>query len=192
MYYHYAILLLFRPFIKMEIIGSGVSPRDVCGQAAEAISALIKSYSQLYTLQRTPSFVPYFVLTSCIAHVVAYGNSRVGPEHLRQGIAHLQEMTSCHRFASRALDILYFLIDHWKVDLKVEEHGEEADYKNMCRPLSTSLNLFCPNVTSADIGNGIGPVKASDNPLFWPFPLQGKPILDTNTLMANGFKVLQS
>ncbi|EJT79914.1 hypothetical protein GGTG_04996 [Gaeumannomyces tritici R3-111a-1] len=69
MYYHFAILLLFRPLIKLRIIGSSVSPRDVCLQAAEAISSLLRSYSQLYTLRRTPSFVPYFVLTSSIMHL---------------------------------------------------------------------------------------------------------------------------
>lgn len=69
MYYHFAILLLFRPLIKLRIIGSSVSPRDVCLQAAEAITSLLRSYSQLYTLRRTPSFVPYFVLTSSIMHL---------------------------------------------------------------------------------------------------------------------------
>lgn len=66
MYYHFAILLLFRPLIKLRIIGSSVTPRDVCAQAAEAIQGLCRSYSQLYTLRRTPSFVPYFVLTAAI------------------------------------------------------------------------------------------------------------------------------
>ncbi|KAL5906793.1 hypothetical protein ACKVV1_011197 [Pyricularia oryzae] len=69
MYYHFAILLLFRPLIKLRIIGSSVTPRDVCAQAADAISGLLRSYSQLYTLRRTPSFVPYFVLTSAIMHL---------------------------------------------------------------------------------------------------------------------------
>lgn len=69
MYYHFAILLLFRPFIKLKILGSKVSPRDVCSQAADAIQGLLRSYSQLYTLRRTPSFVPYFVLTSAIMHM---------------------------------------------------------------------------------------------------------------------------
>ncbi|KAH9897124.1 fungal-specific transcription factor domain-containing protein [Xylariomycetidae sp. FL2044] len=69
MYYHFAILLLFRPLIKLRIIGSSILPRDVCVQAADAIQGLLRSYSQLYTLQRTPSFVPYFVLTSCIMHL---------------------------------------------------------------------------------------------------------------------------
>ncbi|KAJ0123814.1 hypothetical protein J7T55_012284 [Diaporthe amygdali] len=69
MYYHFAILLLFRPLIKLRIVGSGMLPRDVCSQAADAIQGLSRSYSQLYTLRRTPSFVPYFVLTSSIMHL---------------------------------------------------------------------------------------------------------------------------
>ncbi|KAK6214101.1 hypothetical protein LQW54_004703 [Pestalotiopsis sp. IQ-011] len=73
MYYHFAILLLFRPLIKLRIIGSSVTPRDVCAQAADAIQGLSKSYSQLYTLRRTPSFVPYFVLTAAIMHLAVGG-----------------------------------------------------------------------------------------------------------------------
>lgn len=75
MYYHFAILLLFRPLIKLRIVGSKVSPRDVCSQAADAIQGLLRSYSQLYTLRRTPSFVPYFVLTSAIMHMAIAASS---------------------------------------------------------------------------------------------------------------------
>ncbi|KAB5549403.1 hypothetical protein GE09DRAFT_1126267 [Coniochaeta sp. 2T2.1] len=45
MYYKFAILLLFQPFIKLRIIDSIVSPTDVCSQAADAIQALSRSYS---------------------------------------------------------------------------------------------------------------------------------------------------
>ncbi|KAI2627165.1 hypothetical protein GGS21DRAFT_256503 [Xylaria nigripes] len=69
MYYHFAILLLFRPLIKLRIIGSAILPRDVCSQAADAIQGLLHSYSQLYSLRRTPCFVPYFLLTSSIMHL---------------------------------------------------------------------------------------------------------------------------
>ena len=69
MYYHFAILLLFRPLIKLRIAGSRIVPRNVCSQAADAIQSLLRSYSNLYTLKRTPSFVPYFVLTSSIMHL---------------------------------------------------------------------------------------------------------------------------
>ncbi|KAH8742609.1 fungal-specific transcription factor [Diaporthe sp. PMI_573] len=69
MYYHFATLLLFRPLIKLRIKKSKFLPRDVCASAANAIQALTKSYSHLYTLQRTPSFVPYFILASSIVHL---------------------------------------------------------------------------------------------------------------------------
>ncbi|KAI0020035.1 nitrogen assimilation transcription factor nirA [Xylariomycetidae sp. FL0641] len=78
MYYHFAILLLFRPLIKLRIIGSSILPRDVCAQAADAIQGLLRSYSQLYTLRRTPSFVPYFVLTSSIMHLAVGASDSQG------------------------------------------------------------------------------------------------------------------
>ncbi|CZR70072.1 related to nitrate assimilation regulatory protein nirA [Phialocephala subalpina] len=191
MYYHSAILLLFRPFIKLDIIGSGVSPRDMCLQAADAITALVNSYSNLYTLRRTPSFVPYFVCTSSIAHLIGYGNGIRGPEHLRQGVADLRDMSSCHGFANRALEIVQFLCRHWEVDTVFDDEGEET--KDICRPKSTSLNLFCPNISSFNMMTGLGPptVDQGDNPLFWPFPLQGRPLLEVGKqLEISGFKVL--
>jgi hypothetical protein len=188
MHYHFAILLLFRPFIKLDIVGSGVAPRDVCAQASDAISALVKSYTQLYTLRRTPSFVPYFVLNSSITHLVTLGNSRPGPEQLRQGLADLKEMTNCHAFAVRALDILRFLVRYWKAKgLNPEESEEFDDIKSLCRPRSKSLNQFCPNVSSPDITSGIGQPKQDETPLFCPFPLQGRPLLDVSALGDTGF-----
>ncbi|KAH6976627.1 fungal-specific transcription factor domain-containing protein, partial [Ilyonectria destructans] len=42
MYYHFAILLLFKPLIKLRIIGSELSPREICVQAAVAIQTLLR------------------------------------------------------------------------------------------------------------------------------------------------------
>lgn len=192
MYYHYAILLLFRPFMKLDIIESGVSPKDVCNQAAEAISALVNSYSQLYTLRRTPSFVPYFVLTSSIAHAVTMGLDDTGPAALERGVRYLKEMTGCHGFAKRGLDILYYFIGHWKIDFQLEDSpGRSEDYKEVCKPKSTSMNLFCPNIASVDAINGISRVKMGENPIFWAYPLQGRPLLDVGeNLEGAGFRLL--
>ena len=192
MYYHYAILLLFQPFIKVDILRSGISPREVCSQAAQAISALVNSYSQLYTLRRTPSFVPYFVLASSIAHLVTVGNSRSGPELLLQSATDLKEMTSCHGFAICALDIIYFLSRHWAIDVTFNEENEERDPKSICLPSADSMNQFCPNIASTDLVNGIGPVGENENPLFWTFPLQGRPVMQPGNLFKAGFKILES
>ncbi|TVY91936.1 Nitrogen assimilation transcription factor [Lachnellula willkommii] len=196
MYYHFAILLLFRPFIKLDIIGSGLSPRNVCSQAAEAITTLVNSYSKLYTLRRTPSFVPCFVLTSSIAHVVTLGTTKVGRELLQQGIQDLREMQTCHGFAVRALDILHYLISAWEVDfaMKAESLEEELKFKqnprSLCRASASSMNQFCPNVQGVD--STLGPVKQDENPLFWPFPLQGTPLLNIGAeLESSGFRMLE-
>jgi len=248
MYYHFAILLLFRPLIKLRIIGSSISPRDVCSQAADAISGLLRSYSQLYTLRRTPSFVPYFVLTSSIMHLAIgatlsgeqkqsgesestqSGQSsqpgrppKIGPrvvEAITRGIADLTEMAPCHFFAEQALNILRFLAKKWNIEVDITPTEEErqirhggADFDQSTRPITSSLNFFSPNVGNSDFncdwGESIKPgrntdqrpgtrgehieetASAMENPLFWPFPMQGRPMLPTGEeLEKAGFELL--
>lgn len=265
MYYHFAILLLFRPLIKLRIIGSGISPRDVCSQAADAIQGLARSYSQLYTLRRTPSFVPYFVLTSSIMHLAIVAsetpssrrsgdgsNDSDGPDSssvqdkprraklgeevtkaINQGIEDLTEMAPCHHFAEQALNILRYLAKKWDIDIDIdisrnlaEEKEDEGKHPKVedasggserekwmkdpdygTRPVTSSLNFFAPNVRQQDfistfgsampapIGSSSPPLartgEAMENPLFWPFPMQGRPMLPTgNMLNEAGFELL--
>ncbi|KAM5347200.1 hypothetical protein ACJ41O_010205 [Fusarium nematophilum] len=228
MYYHFAILLLFRPLIKLRIIGSKVAPRDVCSQAADAIQGLLRSYSQLYTLRRTPSFVPYFVLTSVIMHLAigatTFKSSSEDPtpedmekavkidphvsESITQGIADLTEMAPCHHFAEQALNILRYLAQKW--DIEVGMTGDKLtaeEYDRLVKPHTGSLNFFAPSIREGDImcqwGTGrflaggedkSGIQKTGDsmeNPLFWPFPMQGRPILPSGKeLEQAGFAII--
>lgn len=246
MYYHFAILLLFRPLLKLRIIGSKISPRDVCSQAADAICGLLRSYSQLYTLRRTPSFVPYFVLTSSIIHLAIAathtgssepvdGNNPGGgetkpnlppqvSETLSRGIADLTEMTPCHHFAEQALNILRYLAKKWNIDVEIKTTAGEVHaqvelphHTEATRPVTSSLNFFAPNFIESDFncnwgegsgsggggggGRGVeaGPapsdpnqvVDAMENPLFWPFPMQGRPMLPTGSkLKEAGFEFI--
>jgi hypothetical protein len=252
MYYHFAILLLFRPLIKLRILGSKISPKDVCTQAADAIQGLLKSYSQLYTLQRTPSFVPYFVLTSSIMHL-AIGAAEQGgasasstpkerikkavqldpriKESLTQGIADLAEMAPCHHFAEQALNILRYLAKKWNIEVDIDQGkspSPQQDYDSLVKPYTASLNFFAPNVSAGDFDcvwgfgengsdttntsrsvslgrkdsgtSGVGKKESGiistaadslENPLFWPFPMQGRPILPSGgELEAAGFAIL--
>ncbi|CAP67700.1 uncharacterized protein PODANS_1_15900 [Podospora anserina S mat+] len=245
MYYHFAILLLFRPLIRLRIIGSGVSPRDVCSQASDAISGLLRSYSQLYTLRRTPSFVPYFVLTSSIMHL-AIGAARseernrapeaggdltqslkraaqIDPrvaDALSRGIADLTEMAPCHHFAEQALNILRFLAKKWDINVDIQVAKGEANVSaepemidSATRPSTSSLNFFAPNFAKSDFnctwgeGDGTAPgtgkgqegkpagaentSSSMENPLFWPFPMQGRPMLASGKeLEEAGFELL--
>ena len=195
MYYHFAILLLFRPFIKLKFVGSSVLARDVCCQAADAIAVLLNSYSKLYTLRRTPSFVPYFVLSSSITHLVAIGNAESKPAKFLQAIADLKEMRDCHGFARKAFDILRFLIHDWDIKISLDDLEDGGFHpKDLCLPLPTSLNQFCPNIQHDHFKNCIKPLKSLDkNPLFWPFPLQGRPLVAVGDQLRHaGFALLES
>lgn len=244
MYYHFAILLLFRPLIKLRIIGSSISPRDVCSQAADAITGLLRSYAQLYTLRRTPSFVPYFVLTSSIMHLALAAvnssshqadsggsaqvdgsqgsSSKLDPhvvEAIGRGIADLTEMAPCHHFAEQALNILKFMAKKWNIDVDIKtmagDEPREVEFNDVdkaTRPVAGSLNFFAPNFKESDFncewGNA-GPGVSADNkagnklkdeltiadgpenPLFWPFPMQGRPMLPAGKeLEEAGFELI--
>ena len=230
MYYHFAILLLFRPLIKLRILGSKISPRDVCSQAADAMQGLLKSYSQLYTLRRTPSFVPYFVLASAIMHLAIGAAEAAGrpgepvPEavedHIKhddrisnaisQGIADLAEMAPCHQFAEQALHILRYLAKKWSININLD-NGETPMLEGLNtigRRSTSTLTSFAPDISTGDFLCQWGTSRATtsaaatpnttreaaeniENPLFSPFPLQGRPVLPYgDNLRAAGFEIL--
>lgn len=157
MYYHFAILMLFRPFIRYRIIGSGVCPRNVCSQAADAIEILSTSYSRLYTLQRTPTFAPYFVLASVIVRLDLGGvcshthapsvmqQKSADPQiskALEQSIIHLREMAKCHTLAGQALDILFRVSEKWNDG---QYNLETGDHENLPSVASSNIE-FAPEV----------------------------------------------
>jgi len=116
LFYHSALLLLFQPYISLRLTNSPVLPQEVCYQAADAISSIVKSYSNLYTLRRTPSFVPYFVFVSSVIHLIAVKNEPTNVEHrqrLVQGTLDLEEMAGWHGFALRALGTIRYLATCW-------------------------------------------------------------------------------
>ena len=212
MHYHFAILLLFRPFIKFNLSHSLVSPHDVCLQASDAISVLVRSYSDLYSLRRTPSLAPYIVMTSSIMHIYYWGNeTEIAAKEERtakilQGWRDLGEMSSSHGFAGRGRKILSFLVKRWNLDLSLDDDDIEAsmEVNEDGRPRSISLNLFCVGLESGwlmkgigktsqgldatqemEIDSAVGSLMEEENSLFGPFLLQGLP------LMATGRKDLQ-
>ncbi|KAL5610949.1 hypothetical protein FOBRF1_007066 [Fusarium oxysporum] len=206
MYYHYAVLLLFGPLVKLRIIGSEVSPRIVCLQAANAIQGFLTSYSRLYTLKWAPSFVPYFALASSIMHFAAMAGTvqinkfdtavRTDPhlsEAVKQGIARLAEMTPCHYIAEQALHLLRYLAKKWNINVNIET-GTALDpevYERLGRSFGGIVNCFSPtmvaqdsisdSVTDKDVGESTScqlgkTVESLEDQLFLPSALQGRPM----------------
>lgn len=197
MYYHTVVLHLFRPFIKTSFIGSTVSPRDVCIQAADNISSLTRSYSQLYTLRRTPSFVPYIILSSTLTYLITQSPNTSNEstsslnEKLIQGITDLRHMTVCHGFSRTALRILRFLSQKWNLKgmeeiwSEGEDVGEGED--GVAFSLS-SMNHFCPDMQRYYEGSGD---MSSDFPLFTVFPMTGLPLVQGDGMEKAGFEMLR-
>lgn len=203
MYYHFAILLLFRPVISLRIIGSSISPRDICLQAAQALHGLLRSYAQLYTLHWTPVFVPHLVLTSSITHlaigVMTAQPNVAGPgaallaemsEAMKQGIDGLAEMAPHHRFAEEAVDVLRYLVRKWNLDVDIGAGPvmEPEEYDRYVQPHARTLYLVSSGkvadvMFSSDAGQETTGSRESrqvaliESLLLQPVPLQLPPVL---------------
>ncbi|OIW30459.1 hypothetical protein CONLIGDRAFT_279533 [Coniochaeta ligniaria NRRL 30616] len=69
-YFHFCLLALFRPFVLYGVDVAGISPRNVCAEAVNAILGVTQSYASLFTLRRTPCFVPYFVFAAGLTRIL--------------------------------------------------------------------------------------------------------------------------
>jgi hypothetical protein len=219
MYYQFIIMQLFRPLVGLRIIESQVSPRDICLEAARAIQNLLTSYSQLYTLKRVPSFMPYFVLTSSItqltiiaATVQASGlKTTADPqvsELLKQGIDSLAEMTPCHRIAKHTSRIICFLAKKWNINVDVNTDAalSPEEYESVFKPFAGSLNAFVPTMIIEDsifhrstereaeektIPQLEKTAESEHDPSLWPFLMQRQAMLSKGEeLEEAGFAVL--
>jgi hypothetical protein len=187
MYYHYAILLLFGPFIKARFIGSSISPNEICVQAADAIMSLVRSYRQLYTLHRTPCFVPYIVLAACIVHLVATDSTpNIGAfTQILQCMTHLHEMSASHSFASRAEQILCIMAHNWSVEISKGDEGQSGHEPEL---RSLPVNFFSSEMESIPLARSHF-IAIS---IFSPFPAQTPPhSAFRKQLQSDGFILLE-
>lgn len=105
MYYHFAIILLFRPFFKLKFSASAVSPRTMCVDAASSILSLLSSYANLYNFRRTSFIVPHIVLATMTIHLAEMSEPPV-PKLLRWSIDALTQMYTCNTSASSSLKLI--------------------------------------------------------------------------------------
>jgi hypothetical protein len=71
MYYHAAVLLLFRPFLRARFTESpDTTPADICRQSATAISELFANHLSLYGTTGLYTFQIQCLLTACTIHLI--------------------------------------------------------------------------------------------------------------------------
>lgn len=134
MYYHTAVLLLFRPFLKATIDYSDVVPREVCREAANMISDLWQEHHSAYGLSGIYMFQVHCLLTACTLHIINVPTISAN-RHLTQACNIFQELIHRNEWARSSLVILRGLAEKWRLVLPLEV--EEAMYRDIGGPGNT-------------------------------------------------------
>ena len=119
MYYSSVVILLFRPYLKLDLANSRISPREICITYADNAATLLATYRRTYGLRRIPLLATHVALTSSIIHLL-HLPSPSPTRWLAQSIASLREMSVNHAFAFRCLRIIIKLADQWNIQLPPE------------------------------------------------------------------------
>lgn len=162
MYFHCAILIHFRPFINLTIIGSSIAPRSVCLEASKNISSLVKAYKHLYGLRRVPVFLPYILMTAELAMIALDGEAseQSTPDtDASDNTGYLAELSPWYPFAERALAICEFfrqrriskvqdLLQHQDADMREnkdnDDDSNEDDDSRGLTVLGSHVQTFFP------------------------------------------------
>ncbi len=195
MYYHTVVLHLFRPFLKVDLTNSRLSPREICTSCAEYTASLLSTYRQTYGLRRVTVLMAHITLSSSIIHLLNLPNPSAS-RNLSVSISSLRELSTAHAFATRCVHIITSLATQWNISLPVEISQAAFD---LPQPQSSPRAESYPSQVSdhaqpqdqANVRNiatetPMAEVRTSPRPsttsstqtdLFWsPFPDQSLPL----------------
>lgn len=119
MYYHAAVLLLFRPFLKARFTDSNITPSDVCRQSAIAISQLFGQHRRLYDTVGIYTFQLHCLLTACTIHIINVP-AIASTKYLTEACNHFHDLARWNEWAVGSLDIIKGLVHKWKIILPGE------------------------------------------------------------------------
>jgi len=207
MYYHTAVLLLFRPFLKAKFTESDTSPSDICRQSANQISDIFAQHRRLYDTTGIYTFQLHCLLTACTIHIINLP-ALSSASYLTAACNHFHDIIPRNDWAASALSAIKGLIQKWTIILPQET--ESALYRPSPSsatstppfPDETSTDLFRPSATSTTTSKRaaflqpdnllqkrqrllapraeVGSREPRDQPvnyLFAPFPNQPAPLL---------------
>ena len=110
---------LFRPFLKVDLKNSKISPRDICTSCASNGASLLGKYRQTYGLRRVPLIAVHILLSTSIIHLLNLPNSS-SAQDLTLSITCFRDLSANHAFAVRGLDIVMALSRQWNIQLPPE------------------------------------------------------------------------
>ncbi|KAH9876317.1 hypothetical protein J1614_004196 [Plenodomus biglobosus] len=121
MLYFTIIVHLFRPLLKVNLVHSEVRPRDICIDAANTVSRIVKIYRSFYDFRVAHLAIPHVLLSVCIVHLLYSKDNEVSRQNLVDGLQGLEDLHECHYFGARCFRIIHALSQHWDLPFP-EEH----------------------------------------------------------------------
>ncbi|KAK3069519.1 hypothetical protein LTR53_012082 [Teratosphaeriaceae sp. CCFEE 6253] len=159
MYYFACVLHLFRPYIKLDLRGAGLYPRDTCTFCANEISSLMNALRAISGLRRVALNTCSWIKTASTIHLLNLP-SEAAAANLTQGMHDLQTISVNHPFAARCIDIIRSLAAKWHIVLP--EATQAVMYQQMpaaprlTPPTTAFFAASIPRNTSTESGVGSG------------------------------------
>ena len=187
LFYHTAVLHLFRPFLKVDLTNSAVSPREVCAACAAKVASLLRDYRKVYGLRRQCLILCHITLSSSIIYLINLPDPTAVAD-LKTAVTVLKEMSTSHAFANRILDIIGRLAKQWNKKLPVEIQQAVSSPKYSSTPTvltERDANIYqTPSVgANATYGlEGLEREKSTNDSASFQAPIKDSPKPVTNTL----------
>lgn len=120
MFYYTSIIHLFRPLLKVDLIHSDVHPRDICIDAANQVSRIVRTYRQFYDFRQAHLAIPHVLFTVCIIHLLYSKENQLSRQNLIEGLQGLEDIHECHYFGARSFRIIHSLSKIWNLPFPEE------------------------------------------------------------------------
>jgi hypothetical protein len=193
MFYCTVIIHLFRPMLKLDIVDSDVSPRDICIDMANTVSELLRTYRRSYDLRACTLVLTHILLSVSIVHLIFPQNSNNSSNFI-EGLRALEDMSVCHYFGARSYKIVHSLAKTWnlpwpeelelsKLTPKVEAslHSGESLFHSQPAPppQETTTNKYADMTSS-----GIPPRRESLSLFATDYQSPGAPSNPTSSMQS--------
>ncbi|KAF2278040.1 uncharacterized protein EI97DRAFT_281992 [Westerdykella ornata] len=114
MLYYTVILHLFRPMLKVDLVGSDIRPRDMCIEMANKVSELLRAYRQHYDMRACQLVFTHILLSISIVHLL-YSQNHTNANNLVDSLRALEDLSVCHYFGARSFKIVHSLAKTWNL-----------------------------------------------------------------------------
>jgi len=170
MLYHTIIVHLFRPMLKVDLIHSDVRPRDICIEAANKVSEIIRTYRKFYDFRVAHLAIPHILLSVCIVHLLYSKDNKTSYRNLVEGLQGLDDLHECHYFGARSFRILHTLAKTWNLPWPEELRNSKLMPRSSLEkshgatsPTDEPLLIVPNTVPTTDL-------RMSQNVAEWPTP----------------------